>query len=281
MRACWQAVAGLAMVAAAGAAPPARAAMPDQAGVQVAGSELRLGLPDGRVLSGQALVGVVLSLRDAGGVPLRVKIEGVGSDPRDKTGEIRLYRFTAPGPAGDWQPVCSPDPDGQPLGLAVYGGEGRLAIWCTAGALAKCVRFGYRPWASLPDGTALARYHRACVNLVRADYTGDDRPTTRNGMLIDVYDRIGIQSPEGGPEAMPFEAAWGEHGAVCVAHTRVPQNLTLDGLLARAPHLRGRLGAECSEEDAAGMGEVLLYNRSRGDGIPGGRFGPASVAGQR
>ena len=103
-----------------------------------------------------------------------------------------LYRFTAQDAAGAWQPLCPPDPDGQRLGFPQPGPRGDIVIWCTAGALGKCVRVGYAPWRSLPDGTSLAPYHRACVNMMRADYCGDDRPTTRDGTLIDVYDRVGV-----------------------------------------------------------------------------------------
>jgi hypothetical protein len=237
-------------------------------GVEVAGTELRVALSDGRTLAGGGLVGAVLGLRTEEGASVRVRIEAVTADPKDRTGEVFLYRFTAPDAAGNWQPVCSPGPDGLQLGIPQPGAAGTVAIWCTAGALGKCVRFGYHPWERLPDSTPLARYHHACVNMVRADYTGDDRPTTRTGMLIDIYDKIGINAPEPGPGAMPFEAAWGDRGAICVAHVRVPQNTSLDRLVAMAPRFAGRVGAACIEAAAASWGEPLLFNRSRGDGIP-------------
>jgi hypothetical protein len=237
--------------------------------VAVVGTDLRVALSDGRTLAGDGLVGVVLGLRNEGGAVVRVRIEAVMPDPKDKTAEVFLYRFTALDVAGAWQPVCAPDPDGRPLAIPQPGVAGTVAIWCTAGALAKCVRFGYHPWGQLRDGTPLARYHSACVNMVRADYTGDDRPTTRNGMLIDIFDHIGINAPEPGPGAMPFEAAWGDGGAICVAHVRVPQNISLDRLVAIAPRFAGRVGETCTEAAAATWGEPLLFNRSRGDGVPG------------
>jgi hypothetical protein len=49
---------------------------------------------------------------------------------------------------------------------------------------------------------------QACIYLLRADYGGDDRPSTRNGTLINLYDRFGIQDP-GAAAGMEFEAAWG------------------------------------------------------------------------
>ena len=259
--------AGAAFAALAADAPAAAA--PKVSGVEVVGTDLRVALSDGRTLSGQGLLGMVLGLRSEAGEPLRVKIEAVTADPKDKTGEVLLYRFTARDGAGNWQPICSPGPDGLRLGIPQPGADGKLVIWCTAGALGKCVRFGYHPWGHLPDGTPLARYHRACVNMVRADYTGDERPTTRTGMLIDIFDHVGINAPEPGPNAMPFEAAWGETGALCVAHVRVPQNVSLDRLVEMAPRFRGRVGAACTEAAAKEWGEPLLFNRSRGNGIPG------------
>src|SRR5437016_5841422 len=109
--------------------------------VTVAGTELSVGLSGGRTLSGVGLVGAVLGLRSEEGAAMRVKIEAVMADPKDRTGEVFLYRFTAPDATGQWQPVCSPDPDGRQLGIPQPGAGGKVAIWCTAGALGKCVRF--------------------------------------------------------------------------------------------------------------------------------------------
>jgi len=205
-------------------------------------------------LSRDQLVGAVLTLRAEDGERRRLKIESIIADPRDQTGEVLLYRFTAQDTAGAWQPLCPPDPDGQQLGFPQPGPQGDVVIWCTAGALGKCVRFGYPPWRSLPDGTSLAPYHRACVNMVRADYCGDGRPTTREGMRIQVYDLAGVNSPEPGAGDFRFEAAWGEAGALCVAKVRVPENISLDGLVRMCPRLAGRVGAVCTAETAARFG---------------------------
>src|SRR5690348_13408943 len=129
--------------------------------VEVVGTDLRVELSGGRTLAGSGLVGSLLGLRTEDGAAVRVKVEAVMADPRDKTGQVFLYRFTARDAAGQWQPICSPGPDGLQLGIPQPGADGKLVIWCTAGALGKCVRFGYHPWGKLPDGTPLARYHRA------------------------------------------------------------------------------------------------------------------------
>jgi ADYC domain-containing protein len=145
--------------------------------------------------------------------------------------------------------------------------NGAIAIYCTAGALGKCIRWGYRPWA-VRDGVALRPYWQACVRMVQADYCGDDRPTTRDGMQISIYDPLGI-NPRGGGLEFPFEAAWDADGARCVAHPRLPQNITLDALEAACPRLAGHLGASCTESAARRLGQPLLFNASRGDGVPG------------
>ena len=128
------------------------------------------------------------------------------------------------------------------------------------------MRFGYKPWKTLADGTRLADYHQACVKLMRADYCGN-RATTRDGMLIDIYDRLGIQSPDPDPakNGLRFEAAWNAQGAVCVAHTRVREHETLEQLARDCPRLANRLGeAACSESQADSYKDkALLFNRSR------------------
>jgi hypothetical protein len=57
-------------------------------------------------------------------------------------------------------------------------------------------------------------------------------------------------------------------GAVCVAHPRVPQNVTLTDIAASCPRLAHRLGLSCSAARAAALGTPLIFNDSRGDGIP-------------
>jgi hypothetical protein len=233
---------------------------------EVAGSELRIGLSDGRLLAREALVGSVMGLSDEDGQPIRVRIDAVERDPDAPTGEVLLYTLTAPNAVGGWGPVCPPGPEGRNLAVLTQGEDGAVVIWCSGGVLAKCVRWGYAPWETAPDGTPLAAHHRACTNMARAAYADPDSPTTLDGMRIDLWDTVGINAPESG---MPFEAAWDEEGAICVAHVRVPQNVSLEALEAAAPRLAGRTGEACTIEAAQTMDRPLIYNRSRGDGIPG------------
>ena len=141
------------------------------------------------------------------------------------------------------------------------GGPDGLELSCTAGAIGKCVRFGYRRWTTSADGAALAPLHAACVRMVRGDYGGAGRPWTKDGMHIDLYDDHGVQRPDNGPDDV-FEAGWGPGGAVCVHHVRVSENVTLAELEALYPALHGRTGAICTEEFARAHG-ALVFNRSR------------------
>lgn len=251
------------LMAAILAAPAAAAAAPHIHSVRVDGTAIVVALDDGRELSRDALVGAVLTLRGEDGQRRRMKVEAITPDPTDPTGAVLLYRLSAWDDGGVWRPVCSPGPDGLQMAIPQPGPSGDLAIWCTSGALGKCVRWGYHPWRRLPDGTSLAPYHRACVAMARADYCGDGRPTTTEGRLIQMQDTAGVRSfpPPGG--GFSFEAAWGEEGALCVARVRVPGNISLPELERRCPRLAGRTGATCTPGSSARFGVPLLFNRSR------------------
>jgi hypothetical protein len=227
--------------------------------VEIEGTSFRLTLADGRMISGPALVGMTLTLADDGGRRLALRIDAVRSDPKDPDNEITLYAFSvADAATGTWRNACGADPDGQRLGFPLAQPGGGFGFTCTAGALGKCVRFGYKPWRAARSGVAMRDLYEACVHLVRADYCGDGTPHTRNGTPIDIYDRVGIQRDEA-PAGMRFEAAWGPKGAVCVARTRIPAIVGLDQLLAECPRLRAApSGADCTE---AAPG-ALLYDKS-------------------
>jgi ADYC domain len=102
-------------------------------------------------------------------------------------------------------------------------------------------------------------YHQACVRALRADYGGDGAGHTRDGTLVDISDRLGIQPPESDPPgaALEFEAAWGPDGAVCIRRTRIPEVLSTPELAERYPHLADKIGPNCSEAVNA-----PIWNRS-------------------
>jgi len=237
--------------------------------IAVEGTEFRIRLEDGRTLGSRDLIGAALTL-NAGGRTLKVRIEAVEPDPLDKSGDTLLHTFSVQDDKGHWLALCEPDRDGRRAGFPLAGraladgrivpSPGRIELACTSGAQGKCVRFGYKPWRTGPSGISLLDAYNACIKMVRADYCGDGRATTREGMRIDVYDRFGIQKADALSD-MTFEAGWTQDGAVCVNHPRVKENITLDRLAATCPRLRGRLGAVCDESAAARRGG-LVFNRS-------------------
>jgi hypothetical protein len=170
------------------------------------------------------------------------------------------------------EPFCSPAPDGTRLGFPLAGRtapDGRLVVSepgifelvCTSGAQGKCVRFGYHPWQIAPNGGPMRDYFNACVRLLRADYCGDGRGWTRDGTLVDIWDDYGIQTLDGGGDpAFSFEAGWRADGAVCAAHSRIPENVTLERLKAYCPRLEAI--SSCDENSARAAG-ALVFSRSR------------------
>ena len=223
---------------------------------------------DGEVVPQADLAGAVLTLGAGGEAQRRIRIDAVTPDPRDPAGEMMLYNLSEADPVtGEWRPACLPDPEGRRAGFPLPGAFDRSGVYdpahpgflitCTGGAEGKCVRFGYQPWRKTREGAALLPYYQACVRLVRADYGGDGEGHTRNGTPIDLIDRIGVKADE--PAAgMTFEAAFGPDGALCVAHPRLPDLVTLSDLTARYPRLAGHVGQACGEDPSA-----ILFVRSR------------------
>ena len=79
----------------------------------------------------------------------------------------------------------------------------KFTFACTGGTIAKCTRWGYRPFGSARKvcsgsscGTnttlyALAPKHQACVRAAAADYCSNGTSFTKNGTIIDIYDYEG------------------------------------------------------------------------------------------
>lgn len=234
---------------------------------RIEGTEFVLALSAGALRSA-SLIDAEIDLGN--GATLR--IDAARPDPDDT--EIWLHQFSIKGPDGVWQNPCTPDAGGHQEGFPLPGrwdaqgrfhlDEDHLALTCSSGAQGKCVRFGYKPWAKSEDGESLLPLYEACVRMVRADYCGDGNASTREGMLIDVYDDHGVMTAETSAEFadLRFEAGWTHAGAVCVSHTRVPENLTLEGLFEKCPHLSEATATACTESEARHRGAVI-FNRSR------------------
>ncbi|MBD1821197.1 hypothetical protein H6F51_01510 [Cyanobacteria bacterium FACHB-DQ100] len=170
---------------------------------------------------------------DAQGHRLKFQIRSIELDPQDPQQETYLYTVFYQTKNQAWQNYCRATDHFAAKAIALrgtwdrsgtyQGNENRITFSCLSGALAKCVRLGYRPWQTI-KGQSLKEYHQACVRMIRADYCGDGTTHTQDGTRIDIYDRLGIQKRNGVP-GMSFEAAWGIDGARSIHHTRYPKAL--------------------------------------------------------
>lgn len=204
----------------------------------VEGSEWRA-LEDGKLVSGTQLdnAHLVFEVREGGVVKeRRAKVRGAA---RAAPGSDIWYYELDVKTDSNWQPMCR-DNQGNPAAAILLqsawmpSGQrlsptpaGILTFACRGAALAKCVEFGYKPWASV-NGGSLADVHQACTRMLRADYCGDGVAHTTNGTPVHVLDQLGIQNVD--PVAQYLvEAEWGPNGAVCLnpANRRHPE-LSLD-----------------------------------------------------
>jgi ADYC domain len=165
-----------------------------------------------------------------------IQQEDSAYDPTD-TGHTFLYTLEQWVPdTQSWQPACGEDADGRRVAIPVaaifdehgdrFESSSLFTFGCTTGVIAKCYRWGYRPWISgYGDMEAM---HWTCTRLARADYCGNGVPGTRNGTTINVWDRLPSPGPiqrHGGllglpPPGMLFEAGWNTNGAVCLSTAR-------------------------------------------------------------
>ncbi|QEL24753.1 hypothetical protein FQV39_20790 [Bosea sp. F3-2] len=219
--------------------------------------DLRVAFADGRILRGEDLKGATISI--AGLKDL--KVADVQVDPTDKQHEIRLFELLRQDEAGEWRSICNKAYDGRTSALVMGDPRDptRITITCAAGNYGKCARFGYAPWRQAPDGRPMELWHQACLKMLPAEYGGNGVPHTVNGMKIDIFDFIGINTPDSEDE-MPFEAGWTPNGAVCVAHARVPKVATLADVAAAFPALP--TGSEHCTQEAARAAGALVLNRS-------------------
>ena len=183
-------------------------------------------------IEGQEVAGTELTVVE-GGRDLKLKIDRVDLDRQDPEREIYLYTILYRDRVSEqWQNYCQPDRDNVAKAIPLSGSwdrtgkhheNGRITFACTNGVLAKCVRFGYKPWTTV-QGRSLRDFHQACTRMVRADYCGNGRAHTKDGTAIDIYDRLSIQTrtPQSG---MILEAAWSPDGAVFIDRTRWPESL--------------------------------------------------------
>ncbi|WP_216627458.1 ADYC domain-containing protein, partial [Corallococcus exercitus] len=230
-----------------------------------------------------SLVGAVLQGTGSNGKPVDVAI--CGAEPAHDDPELIWYRIQAWNPeTKEWENPCLDDELVQdPRALAVQGvwdasgarkdTPGKLTLACENGAITKCIRWGYKPWAQR-DGKSLTDLHQACTRMARADYCGNGRSHTREHTIIDMYDELGVSSrtteasATWDPAKASFEAAWAPDGATCLARTRDGRELT--SILRECPDRFRTTGAvELGEGDrcnaqrkGSNSRSVFLRNRS-------------------
>jgi ADYC domain len=161
-----------------------------------------------------------------------VVAEDTDNDPTG-TGETFLYTLEENvNGSGNWQPACNQDADSQRVAIPVAGvwdqtgarssSSTLFTFGCTTGVIAKCYRWGYRPWVT--GYGDLTTTHQVCTRAARADYCGNGSSHTHEGTSINIWDTLGspgpIQSQGSTPSGMVFEAGWNTNGAVCLSHNR-------------------------------------------------------------
>jgi hypothetical protein len=243
------------------------------ASLQLPGSEKKqVRLDGGRIvapgLTSQNLVGAVLQGTSSDGKPVEVALCGAEPTPGDEKMvwyQVEIWNAVS----STWENPCvATSRMLHPRALAVPGVwgasgtrqdvPGRFTLACENGAIAKCVNWGYKPWA-LKDGKPLTELHQACTRMARADYCGDGRSHTHQNTFIDMYDSAGLlarstQATAGwDPARASFEAAWSPEGALCLARTR--DGRKLEAVLSECP---GRF--EPAAEDL-GQGDHCAYRR--------------------
>ncbi|HWU88859.1 MAG TPA: ADYC domain-containing protein [Kofleriaceae bacterium] len=192
-------------------------------------------------LRGTALAGAQLQaqVRTSGSTTALLDYRIAGVEPElssydpTQTGSTFLYRIEQwVADSSSWQPACGADLDGRHVAIplaATWDEHGARAessslftLGCTTGVIAKCYRWGYRPWVT--GYGDLVAMHWTCTRLARADYCGDGVSHTRDGTLINVWDTLPppgpVQSHGETPAGMTLEAAWNTGGAVCFSHPR-------------------------------------------------------------
>jgi hypothetical protein len=197
----------------------------------------------GSTLRGAALVGaqLVAEVRDVTVTPpatalVTYRISAISAEDSryDPTGTGHTFLYSLDQQVdGGWQPACPADTDGRSVAIplaAVWNEHGDrvesdtlFTFGCTTGVIAKCYRWGYRPWVN--GFGNLVPMHQTCTRLARADYCGNGIPHTRNGTQINVWDNLPSPGPiqRHGllpPLGMLFEAGWNTEGAVCLSHSR-------------------------------------------------------------
>lgn len=99
-------------------------------------------------------------------------VNDIELDPESPGGDVLLYTLVYRDPqTGVWDNACEPDLDGVQAAIPMHGvwddlgarheSDTLFTFGCVSGVLAKCVRWGYRPWTV--NRRDLIPYHQACT----------------------------------------------------------------------------------------------------------------------
>ena len=214
--------------------------------------------PNKKPISGTDFRGVSCEMPSTtAGTSITVKFDEIALDTAfAHVKDVWTYQMSAKTNKGDaWPSICT-DAAGAPVPMVPVVGsywdldtgnrvdnEKTMTMGCVSGAIGKCVRIGYRNWAT---GTSckgwerdrdkkkdnceqvpLKDHHQACTRMIRADYCGNGQPHTLNGTLISVMDYLQpvILLDE---DKWQIEARWTPTGAICLTEPRHPE-LWTDG----------------------------------------------------
>lgn len=239
-------------------------------GLTLAGSQFRGRSASGRQISGLDFIGAQAQLRvdaskSATPTEYRLRFDNIYVDTQAPGGDVYLYDVSyARSEDATWQSLCA-DANGAPVAavpIANYWNEKTgdriddpnvITFACISGALGKCVRLGYRPWATVNNCTTrsctpvlLNNHHQACTRMIRADYCGNGKSYTLNGTPIEVYDGL---NPQIQTQTMKWniEARWTAQKAECLGDARHAELLEYgrypdcdnDGVADRFPRCGG------------------------------------------
>ncbi len=146
---------------------------------------------------------------------------------------------------GTWAPLCNGEEGNWGMFTAGYWSNNDLfdnyvvenppsnrsfGFSCLDGTSAKCIRWGYMPWKTLPPPNnpaaapvSLQPLYQSCVHAGMADYCGTLTSYTNDGTLIDLWDVYGFVRKTSEYEDIPgfsAESAWNAEGALCVEKAR-------------------------------------------------------------
>jgi hypothetical protein len=189
-------------------------------------------------LRGSQLEGTTLQAQlRSGGQIVTASYRIVGVQPEvgyDPTGTGSTFLYTVEqwnSTTSTWDSACPADHDGLRVAIplaAEWDESGTrsdsstmFTLACTSGTIAKCYRWGYRPWVT--GYGDLTTMHYVCTRLARADWCGTGVSHTVDGTWIDVWDTLPTPGPIQQQVTMSgfeFDSGWSTTGATCLSSAR-------------------------------------------------------------